>query len=146
MPFFTARLALCRTWLDVSVNRNLKKSNRVGFGGIGGSLLTFSPVRGTYIKPTPSRYFRDSICSSTSATVGYFLGFGWSQAGSPVFGRFNWAIMWDSRASARASESIRLATSGPPRLSRKVFRSISIGPPETGFLIFLLYETVNLAS
>src|SRR5216683_5006532 len=143
MQFFTARLALCRTWLDVSVNRNLKKSNRVGFGGIGGSLLTFSPVRGTYMKPTPSRYFRDSICASTSATVGYFSGFIWSHAGSPVFARFSWAIMWDSRASARASESILLAASGPPRLSRNVFRSISMEPPKTGFPIILLNKTLD---
>src|ERR1700686_960135 len=144
MPFFMARFALCRTWLDVSMNRNLKKSNNVGLAGIGGSFLTFSPVRGTYMKPTPSRYFRVSICASTSATEGYLSGFIWSHAGSPVFARFNWAIMWDSRASARASESIRLAASGPPRLSRKVFRAIFMEPPRPGVPIFLLYKTVDL--
>src|ERR1700722_16471690 len=145
MPFFIARFALCRTWLDVSMNRNLKKSNRVGLAGIFGSFLTFSPVRGTYMKPTPSRYFRVSICASTSATVGYFSGFIWSHAGSPVFGRFNWAIMCDSRASARASESMRLAASGPPRLSRKVFRSISMEPPKPVIPISLPDKTVDPA-
>src|SRR5215831_2949059 len=35
-PFFMARVALCRQWLEV-VNLKLKKSTRVGFAGIGGN-------------------------------------------------------------------------------------------------------------
>src|SRR4029077_1223253 len=143
MPFFMARLALCRTCLDVSIKRNLKKSNNVAFDGIGGSFFTFLPGRGTYMKPTPSRYFLVSICASTSATVGYFLGFVSSHAGSPVFARFNSAIMWDSRASARASESIRPAASGPSGLAIKFFWSIFMEAPRSGIPTFLPYKTVD---
>src|SRR5579872_4304759 len=132
------------------MKRSLKKSYSVALAGIGVSRFTFSPVRGTYMKPTPSRYLRVSICASTSATEGYFLGAVGAASPLPDLDSFSLAIMWDSRASARASESMRLAASGPPRLSRNAFLSISIAienlqrPRNRGFcLINRLSKTVD---
>ena len=99
--------------VECGIGRHRRKSSYI-----------FRRCAGRYKKPTPSRYFRVSICASTSATVGYYFG---PRRDRP-FWPFNSAIMCDSRASARASESMRFTASGPPRLSRNAFRSISMSP------------------